>query len=87
MPATPAAHGDNAITASESTHARGTHSAPLPLAAQQDAWQVFQQQSLDRNLERRPSEESQTAMPLVSLADGLDASPRPRQRRSLDINM
>lgn len=92
MPATPAAHGDTAIVAGEVTqmlnpeNARGSRSAPPPLAAQQDAWQIFQQQSLDRNLERRPSEESRSTPPLVSLTDGLDASPRPRQRRSLDIS-
>ena len=84
MTATPVA--DQIFVAGDTANARGTHSALPPLAAQQDAWQVFQQQPLDQDLERRPSEESHSAMPSVSLADGLDASPRPRQRRSLDIS-
>ena len=68
------------------TRAGGSRSAPPPLAAQQDAWQTFQRRSLDGNLERRASTESRSASPLQSLSDGFDASPRPRQRRSLDVN-
>lgn len=66
---------------------RSASLTPPPLAAQQDAWQVFQRRSsLDGTLDRRHSSESQSGPPLVSLAGRLDDSPRPPQRRSLDIN-
>jgi hypothetical protein len=75
-----------AAAGGDMTFPRRSVSLTPPLAAQQDAWQNFQRRSLDGDLERRASSESHSGPPLVFLAEGFDASPRPRQRRSLDFN-
>lgn len=88
-PGTPDCAVGAATFASGSSSAAQTlnpKSKTAPLAAQQDAWHSFQRRSLISGLERRHSAEFRAGPPLVCLADGFEASPRPRQRRSLEAN-